>query len=112
MAKRTPDIAQDSINLLNTTTNEKFHILGVKDQITVIMWARRVIWKQFFVNNVKAKAEEMNNAVHQMKNLFQPLFKIGLPTFWDSFGKLIPTAEHQPTFLATRMDSSKLNEMP
>jgi len=54
----------------------------------------------------------MRNAVHQMKNPFQPLFQISLPTCWDSLGKLIPAAEHQPALLAARMDSSKLSEMP
>jgi len=43
MAERTLDIAQNAINVLNTTTNEKLNILGIKDRIVVIMWVRRVI---------------------------------------------------------------------
>lgn len=112
MAKRTPYIAQNAIILLNTTTNEQLHTLGVKYRITVMMWARRVICKHYFANNVKTKANKMRNAVHQMKNFFQPLFKIGLPTFWDSLGRLILVTEHQLALLAARMDSSKLNKMP
>jgi len=94
MTKRTPDIAHNTISLLNTVTNEELQILGVKDRITVMMWARKVVCKHKYVNNVKRKAEEMRNAVHQVKNLFQPLFNIGLPTFWDSLGKLVPIVEH------------------
>jgi len=87
-------------------------ILGVKDRITVMMWARKVFCKHNYANNVKSKAEEMRNAVHQVKNLFQPLFNIGLPAFWDSLGKLVPIVEHQSALLAARMDSSKFNELP
>lgn len=112
MVKRIPDIAQNAINLLKIVTNEQLHTLQVKDRITVIMWAKRVICKHNFANSVKAKAEEMRNVVHQMKNIFQPLFKINLPTFWNSLDKLIPATEYQPALLASRMDSSKLNELP
>lgn len=112
MAKRTPEIAQNAINFLNFITNEQLHTLEVKDRIMVIMWAIRVICKHNFVNNVKTKAEEMKNATRQMKIIFQPLFKIGLPAFWDPLGRLVPVTGHQPTLLATKMDSLKLDEMP
>jgi len=84
----------------------------VKDKIAVMMWARKVVCKQKYVNNFKSKVEEMRNAIHQVKNLFHPLFNIGLPAFWDSLGKLVPAVEHQSTLLAARMDSSKFNELP
>lgn len=76
-----------------------------------MMWAKKVGCKHNYVKNVKSKAEEMTNAIHQVKNLFQPFFNIGLPTFWDSLGKLVPAIENQSTLLATQMDSSKFNEL-
>lgn len=112
MTKRTPNIAQNAIRLLNIGTNDQLQVLGVKDMITVMMWSRKMVCKHSYANNVKRKAEEMRNSVHQVKNLFQPLFSIGLPTFWDSLGKLVPVVEHQSTLLATRMDSSRFNELP
>ena len=90
-AKRTPDVAHKVIVLLNTTTNEQLQALGVKYRIIIIMWARKVIYKHTYMNNVKAKAEVTRNYVQKVKNIFQPLFQISIPTFWDSLGKLIPT---------------------
>lgn len=87
MTKRTPDIAQNTISFLNTTTNEQFQTLGLKVRITIMMWARKVICKHTYANNVKSKAKEMRNSVHQVKNLFQPFFNIGLPAIWDSLGR-------------------------
>jgi len=110
MIKRTPDIAQNVISLLNTVTNDQLQTLGVKDKIAVMMWARKVVCKHNYANNVKSKAEEMRNAVHQVKSLFQPLFNIGLLAFWDSLGKLVLVVEHQSTLLVAWMDSSKFNE--
>jgi len=43
MAKRTPDVAQNTISLLNKTTNDQLQTLEVKDRITVMMWARKVM---------------------------------------------------------------------
>jgi len=56
MAKQTLDIAHNAINLLNSITNEQLHTMGGKDRIMVIIWARRVIFKHNFVNNIKTKA--------------------------------------------------------
>ena len=59
-----------------------------------MMWVTKVVCKNNYVNNVKRKVEEMRNLVHQVKSLFQPLFSIDLPAFWDSFGKFVPAVEH------------------
>lgn len=79
MTKRSPDIAQNAIGLLNSVTSDQLQILRVKDRISIIMWAIKVMNKHRYANIVKNKAEEMSNVVHQVKSLFQPLFNIRLP---------------------------------
>ena len=74
MTKRTSEIAQNAINVLNTSTNEKLQALGIKDRITTTIWARKVIWKHTYMNNVKGKAEDMRNFIQKVKDLFKPLF--------------------------------------
>ena len=106
MTKRTSEIAQNAINVLNTATNEQLQALGIKDRITTMIWARKVICKHTYMNNVKGKAEDMRNFVQKVKDLFKPLFQIGLPSFWDSLGKLVPKEEYRTSLLSTRMDSS------
>jgi len=106
MTKRTSEIAQNAINVLNTMTNEQLQALGIKDRITTMIWARKVICKHTYMNNVKGKVEDMRNFVQKVKYLFKPLFQIGLPSFWDSLGKLVPKEEYRTSLLSTRMDSS------
>jgi len=111
MTRRTPEVAQNAIILCNTTTNEKLQALGVKDRIAIMMWSRKVVCKHTYTNNVKGKVEEMRNSVHQVKNIFQPLFQIDLPSFWDALGKMVPAGDYHTTLLYAIMDSSKFREL-
>lgn len=81
MTERTSETAQNAINFLNSANNEQLHALGVMDRINIMFWARKIICKHTHINNVKNKTEDMRNSVQKVKNVFQPLFQNGLPTF-------------------------------
>ena len=89
MDKKSLETAQNTINFLNTLSEEELETVGIKDRITVITWARKVIGKHHHIESVQAKADQMLQQVKSFKGLFTERFQKGPPSFWDEDGKLI-----------------------
>ena len=50
---------QNTMNFLNTLSEEELKTLGVTEKITVITWERKVIRKHHHVKSVQAKENQM-----------------------------------------------------
>ena len=75
--KNTIDTANNTINFLNGLTEDDLKTTNIKDRISIITWATKIMRKHQHLDNVHAKIDIMN---HQIK-FFTPLFKKGLPFF-------------------------------
>jgi hypothetical protein len=111
LAKKPSEWDQNSINLLNSISTAELHTIGVKDIITLIIWARRVITKHNLLKSVKTKETQMEQSVKEFKDLFEELFIKGLPPFWDGKGKLYDQEEYNAHLTQCRMDHSKFEAL-
>jgi hypothetical protein len=93
--------------MLNSIPNDELQTIGVKDKTTLIIWARRIIAKHNFLKSVQTKAIQMEQSIHEFKDLFEELFIKGLPPFWDGKGKLYDHEEYKSHLAQCRMDHSK-----
>ena len=57
--KRSAKTYQNTINFLNTLSKEEMKTMGIKDRITIIIWARKVIRNHHHVESVQAKDDQM-----------------------------------------------------
>ena len=78
--------AQNALNFLNSLTYQKLHDIGVKDRISIVLWAKKFIHKHHLMQTVQDRADEMLSQVNNFKQAFKELFEYGLPSFWDEEG--------------------------
>ena len=75
------------------------------------MAARKVLAKYQMKQAVLDEVLIIKQGVHRFGQVFQPLFQIGLPDFWDSEGKLIPESLYNELMIRERGDHSKFEDM-
>lgn len=110
-SKRSGEVDENVINILNTISNEQVKTLGVKDMTITIIHARRIITKHSYIENVKAKYEQMHKSVQAMRNSLNILFQKGLSSFWDNYNKLMPQKYYQEMLIQARMDASNFDDL-
>ena len=81
-------IAQNTLNFLNSSTYQKLHDIGIKDRISIVLWAKKFIHKHHLMKTVQDRADEMVSQVNNFKQVFKELFEDCLPSFWDEEGRL------------------------
>ena len=79
LQKKPMNKAQNAINFLSQTSNSTLATLGVKDRFSIIIWAKRFLEKHKLVNNVHAKAKQMDKGVKHFKETFKKKLKKGFP---------------------------------
>jgi hypothetical protein len=79
LAKKPLEWAHNVINMLNSIPTAKLQTIEVKDRTTLIIWARRVIAKHNLLKSVQTKAMQMEQSIHEFKDLFEELFIKGIP---------------------------------
>ena len=52
------------------------------DIISIITWARKVVNKYYHLDIVQEKIDYMEHQMKLFRDMFDPLFKKGLPLFW------------------------------
>ena len=63
--------------------------IGIKDMITVITWARKVVGKDQHIETVHAKIDIMQHQVKIFKGSFVSLFQKGFPSVWEEDGNVL-----------------------
>jgi len=86
MEKRPLTTAQNTLNFLNSLTYQKLHDMGIKDRISIVLWAKKFIHKHHLMKMVQDRADEMVLQVNNFKQVFKELFEDGMPSFWDEEG--------------------------
>ena len=85
--------------------------MGIKERISIALWAKKFIHKHNLMKTVQDRADEMAAQVDNFKQDFKELFEDGLPSFWDVEGWLF-SQEHYHNFLVQRrMDHSKFDDL-
>ena len=88
------DIANNTISFLNSLNEHDLKVAGIKDIISVIICERKVVSKHKHLETVHAKIDIMNHQIKFFIDLFSPLFKKGLPFFWEEKGKMLSQIEY------------------
>ena len=60
---------------------------------------------------MQAKIDIMQHRVKMFIGLFTPLFKMGLPSFWEENGKLLSQVEYHVKLVKCRLDHKKFEDM-
>ena len=80
--KKPMDTTNNAISFLNNLTEEEIKKANIQDKVLVITLARRVVNKYHHLETVQEKIDIMHNQIKEFSQLFNPLFKRGLPLFW------------------------------
>ena len=56
---------------------------NIQDRVLAITWERKVVNKYHHLEIVQAKKDVMHNQIKEFIQLFNPLFKRGIPLFWE-----------------------------
>ena len=59
----------------------------------MITWEGKVVGKHHHLYIVQAKIDIMQHQVKMFIESFTPLFRMGLPSFWEENGKLLSQVE-------------------
>ena len=76
--KKPIDYANNSINFLNGLTEDDLKNENIKDKISIITWARKVVNKYQHLDIVQDKINIMAHQLNIFRDMFDPLFKKGL----------------------------------
>ena len=87
--KKPIDYAKNTIDFLNGLIEEELNTVNIKDIISIITWARKVVYKHHHVDTVQAKIDIMAHQLKLFRDMFDPLFKKGLPLFWEEKGEIM-----------------------
>ena len=82
-------VAQNSIEFLSALLEGQIRIMGIKDKVVVVSWARRVIGKYRMMETMQAKMDIINHRVKEVIGFFNPLVKKGITFFWEEKGPLL-----------------------
>ena len=98
MGKRPLTTAQNALNFLNSLTYQKLHDMGIKDRISIVLWAKKFIHKHHLMKTVQDRTDEMVAQVDNFKQDFKELLEDGFPSFWDEEGWMF-SQEHYHSLL-------------
>ena len=68
------DTTKNTINFLNTLSEEELRTMIINDRIAIITWARKVVGKHQHIETVQAKIDIMLHQVKNFKGSFMSLF--------------------------------------
>ena len=94
MNKNPIDIASNTFSFLNGLTKYDLKEASIKEKISVISWARKVVGKHQHLDTIHAKIDIMNHQVQLFIDLFTSLLKNGLPFFWEEKGRMFSQTEY------------------
>ena len=81
--KNAIDYANKAIKFLNGLTKDDLKNANIKEKISIITWARKLVNKYHHLDTVWAKIDIMAHQLNLFRDIFDPLFKKGIPFFWE-----------------------------
>ena len=79
--KKPIDYDKNVIDFLNGLTEEELKTANIKDMISIITWARKVVNKHQHLDTVQANIDIMEHQFNLFRDMFDLLFKKGFPFF-------------------------------
>ena len=73
--KKPIETANNTIYFLNGLTEDELKTTNIKDTISIITWARKVMIKHQYLDTVEAKIDIMNHQIKLVIESFSPLCK-------------------------------------
>ena len=92
--KKPIDYAKNTIDFLNGLTEDEMKATNIKEKIYIITWARKVVNKHQHLDTVEEKIGIMTHQVNLFMDMFDPLFKKGLPLFWEEKRSMLSQKEY------------------
>ena len=77
----------------------------------LIAQAKKYIIKDKMLQNTTAKAKYMLGRVSDFRVIFQNVFELGLPKFWDEQGMFLSEVDYQEDFHQRKNDTSTFNNL-
>ena len=77
----------------------------------MITWDRKVVNKHQHLDTVQAKINIMVHQLNLFRDKFDPLFKKGLPFFWEEKGSMLTKKEYQDKLIECEMDHTNFADM-
>ena len=105
------DTARNTINFLNSLSEEELITMGIKDTIAIITWARKVVGKHQHIETVQAKIDIILHHVKNFKGSFMSLFQKGFPCFLGEEGRLISQSKYQALLVRSILYHKKFEDM-
>ena len=105
------DYAKITIDFLNGLTEDELKEANIKDKIYIITWERKVVNKQQHLDTLEANIGIMAHQVKLFMDMFDPLFKKGLPFFWEKKGSMLSQEEYQDHLIECRSNHTKFLDM-
>ena len=109
--KKPIDTANNAIKFLNNLTEEGIKKANIQDRVLVITWARKVVNKYHHLEIVQAKIDVMHHQIKGCIELFNPLFKRGLPFFWEEKGGTWSQKEYNDMLFNYKSDQRQFDDM-
>ena len=79
--KKPIDTTNNAIKFLNSLTEEEIKKGNIHDRVLVITWEREVVNKYHHLATIESKIDVMHHQIKESIELFNPLFRRGLPFF-------------------------------
>ena len=80
-------------------------------KIAIITSARKVVNKYHHLDTLQAKIYIMAHQFKLFRDMFDPLFKKGIPFFWEENGTMLTWKEYQEKLIQCRLDHTNLADM-
>ena len=109
--KKPIDTTNNAIKFLNSLTEEEIKKENIQDRVLVITWARKLVNKYHHLATVQAKIEVMHHQIKEFIELFNPLFRRGLPLFWEEKGGMWSQKEYNGRLISSILDHIQFDDM-
>ena len=84
--KKPIDTTNNAIKFLNSLIEEEIKKGNIHDRVLVITWARKVVNKYHHLATIQVKIDFTHHQIKEFIELFNPLFRRGIPFFWAEKG--------------------------
>ena len=104
-------IAQAAINLLLSQTNVQLQFARVQNRADLLFNPKKYIMKRDMIELVKEKANFLLQRSKDFKIIFEDLFKIGLPFFWNEDGDVLSDVAYLTKLQERAKDTSDIDHL-
>ena len=99
------------LTFLNGLIEDELKESNIKDRTSIINWERKVVNEHQHLDIIEAKIDIMTHQVKLFMDMYDPLFKKGLPFLWEEKGSMLSQKEYQDHLIECRSDHRNFADM-